>query len=84
MQNPELLVSDRAVDVVAPRLSPDAITQVALALHQAERSRVQTRAPSLSHPGITVEDAWFLSGDRRTSAAAANFRAAHAIFLLTR
>lgn len=34
--------------------------------------------------GITVEDAWFLSGDRRTSAAAANFRAAHAIFLLTR
>ncbi len=58
MQNPELLVSDRAVDVVAPRLSPDAITQVALALHQAERSRVQTRAPSLSHPGITVEDAY--------------------------
>jgi methionine biosynthesis protein MetW len=34
--------------------------------------------------GITVEDAWFLKGDRRTSAAAANFRAEHAVFLLRR
>ena len=34
--------------------------------------------------GIAVEQAWFLSGDRQTSAAAANFRAEHAIFLLTR
>ncbi len=34
--------------------------------------------------GIVVEDAWFLSGDRRTSAAAANFRAEHAVFLLRR
>ena len=34
--------------------------------------------------GITVEDAWFLSGDRRRSAAAANFRAEHAVFLLRR
>ena len=34
--------------------------------------------------GITVEGAWFLSGDRRTSAAAANFRAEHAVFLLSR
>ena len=32
--------------------------------------------------GIVVEDAWFLSGSRRTSAAAANFRAEHAVFLL--
>ena len=32
--------------------------------------------------GITVEDAWFLSGDRHTSAAAANLRAQHAVFLL--
>lgn len=32
--------------------------------------------------GIVVEDAWFLSGDRRTSAAAANLRAQHAVFLL--
>lgn len=32
--------------------------------------------------GLTVEDAWFLSGDRRTSSAAANFRAEHAVFLL--
>ncbi|MBX3595363.1 methionine biosynthesis protein MetW [Sphingomonas sp.] len=34
--------------------------------------------------GITVESAWFLSGDQRTSAAAANFRAEHAVFLLRR
>ena len=36
----------------------------------------------LSDRGITVEGAWFLSGDRRTSSAAANFRAEHAVFLL--
>jgi methionine biosynthesis protein MetW len=34
--------------------------------------------------GITVEQAWFLSGDRQTSTAAANFRAEHAVFLLSR
>jgi methionine biosynthesis protein MetW len=34
--------------------------------------------------GITVEQAWFLNGDRQTSAAAANFRAEHAVFLLSR
>jgi methionine biosynthesis protein MetW len=34
--------------------------------------------------GIKVERAWFLSGDQQTSAAAANFRAEHAIFLLSR
>lgn len=34
--------------------------------------------------GITVEHAWFLSGDQLTSAAAANFRAEHAVFLLRR
>ena len=34
--------------------------------------------------GITVEEAWFLNGDRQTSAAAANFRAEHAVFLLSR
>jgi methionine biosynthesis protein MetW len=33
---------------------------------------------------ITVEGAWFLSGDKLTSAAAANFRAEHAVFLLRR
>ncbi len=32
--------------------------------------------------GITIEQAWFLSGDKQTSAAAANFRAEHAVFLL--
>jgi methionine biosynthesis protein MetW len=34
--------------------------------------------------GIRVEHAWFLSGDRLTSDAAANFRAEHAVFLLSR
>ncbi len=34
--------------------------------------------------GLTVERAWFLNGDRETSAAAANFRAEHAVFLLRR
>lgn len=34
--------------------------------------------------GIKVEGAWFLSGDKLTSAAAANFRAEHAVFLLRR
>jgi methionine biosynthesis protein MetW len=34
--------------------------------------------------GLTVERAWFLAGDRQTSAAAANFRAEHAVFLLSR
>lgn len=34
--------------------------------------------------GVSVEGAWFLSGDKLTSAAAANFRAEHAIFLLSR
>jgi methionine biosynthesis protein MetW len=34
--------------------------------------------------GITVEQAWFLSGDSQIGAGAANFRAEHAIFVLTR
>ncbi|RJF93755.1 methionine biosynthesis protein MetW [Sphingomonas cavernae] len=34
--------------------------------------------------GITVEGAWFLNGDKLTTAAAANFRAEHAVFLLNR
>ena len=34
--------------------------------------------------GIKVEQAWFLNGDRRCGAAAANFRAEHAVFLLSR
>jgi len=34
--------------------------------------------------GITVEDAWFLTGNRRISSAAANLRAAHAVFLIRR
>jgi len=34
--------------------------------------------------GIAVEGCWFLSGDATCSAAAANFRAEHAVFLLSR
>jgi methionine biosynthesis protein MetW len=34
--------------------------------------------------GIRVEEAWFLEGDRLTSAAAANWRAEHAVFLISR
>lgn len=34
--------------------------------------------------GIIVEDAWFLTGNRRISSAAANLRAEHAVFLLRR
>ncbi len=34
--------------------------------------------------GVQVEAEWFLTGDKRTSAAAANFRAEHAVFLLSR
>ena len=34
--------------------------------------------------GIKVEQSWFLRGDRQPSAAAANFRAEHAIFVLSR
>ena len=38
----------------------------------------------LGERGVRVERAWFLTGDRRTSPAAANFRAEHAVFLLSR
>ncbi len=34
--------------------------------------------------GLKVEEAWFLSGDKLCSPAAANFRAEHAVFLLSR
>ena len=34
--------------------------------------------------GIKVENAWYLSGDRLRSTSVANFRAEHAIFLLSR
>ena len=38
----------------------------------------------LKERGIAVEKSWFLNGDKPTSAAAANFRAEHAVFLLAR
>lgn len=34
--------------------------------------------------GITVEGAWFLTGDKQTTSAGANFFAEHAVFLLRR
>jgi len=34
--------------------------------------------------GLTVEQAWFLAGDKSISSAAANLRAEHAVFLLKR
>ena len=34
--------------------------------------------------GIAIEGAWFLSGDHQISAAAANLRAEHAVFLVSR
>ncbi|MDB5738335.1 MAG: methionine biosynthesis protein MetW, partial [Sphingomonas bacterium] len=33
---------------------------------------------------IVTEGAWFLNGDKLTTAAAANFRAEHAVFLIRR
>ena len=38
----------------------------------------------MTDKGVKVEEAWFLTGDKRISAAAANFRAEHAVFLLSR
>ena len=38
----------------------------------------------LAERGIAIERAWFLLGDRQTSDAAANFRAEHAVFLISR
>jgi methionine biosynthesis protein MetW len=38
----------------------------------------------LRERGIETRGAWFLNGDRLTSAAAANFRADHAVFLIRR
>ena len=38
----------------------------------------------LKQRGVTVEGAWFLSGDTRTRSSAANLLAEHAIFLLRR
>ncbi|MCP3734101.1 methionine biosynthesis protein MetW [Sphingomonas sp. RP10(2022)] len=38
----------------------------------------------LKERGVTVEGAWFLSGDRQRSSAAANLLAQHAVFLLRR
>ena len=38
----------------------------------------------MAERGVRVEAAWFLSGDRLIGAAAANFRAEHAVFLLSR
>jgi methionine biosynthesis protein MetW len=38
----------------------------------------------MADKGVKVEQVWFLTGDQRISAAAANFRAEYAVFLLSR
>lgn len=58
MPNPDFLVAERATGSGVRGLSPDVVARTALALHQAERTRVQVRAPSLDHPGITIDDAY--------------------------
>ncbi len=49
---------DSQFQAPAACLSPDDCARVALALHEAERSRLQIRAPSLDHPGLTLDDAY--------------------------
>ncbi|WP_322994809.1 2-oxo-hept-4-ene-1,7-dioate hydratase [Castellaniella sp.] len=44
-------------------LSQAAIEQQAAALHAAERARQQVRAPSLTHPGITIDDAYAIQSE---------------------
>lgn len=39
-------------------LAPDEIAAIALALHRAQATRQQVRAPSLAYPGITIADAY--------------------------
>ena len=39
-------------------LEPATINTLAQRLHQAEKRREQVRAPSLDHPGITIDDAY--------------------------
>ena len=38
----------------------------------------------VAEKGITVEQCWFLAGDKRTSAAGANLWAEHAVFMISR
>jgi hypothetical protein len=38
----------------------------------------------LAERGITMEQAWYLSGDKQIGAGLANLRAEHAIYLLAR
>jgi methionine biosynthesis protein MetW len=38
----------------------------------------------LKERDVRIEGQWFLRGDKHTSSAAANFRAQHAVFLLSR
>ena len=44
-------------------LSRDDIARVAASLREAERTRTQVRAPSLDHPGITIEDAYAIQSE---------------------
>ena len=53
---------DREGRAAAPRLSRDELARAARALREAERTRRQVRAPSLDHPGLTLEDAYAIQG----------------------
>uniref|UniRef100_UPI003341FD06 2-oxo-hept-4-ene-1,7-dioate hydratase n=1 Tax=Castellaniella defragrans TaxID=75697 RepID=UPI003341FD06 len=58
MSNRDSIALDVEARAAAPSLSQDELARAALALHEAERQRFQVRAPSLEHPGLTLEDAY--------------------------
>ncbi|MFC4297347.1 2-oxo-hept-4-ene-1,7-dioate hydratase [Castellaniella hirudinis] len=55
--------ADHARAPASGTLSRDAIARVAASLREAERTRTQVRAPSLDHPGITIEDAYAIQSE---------------------
>ena len=61
--------------------------QLPIAWHETPNihfSSIEDFRDLLKERGIGIEQAWFLNGDRQCGPAAANFRAEHAIFLLSR
>ncbi|KAB0621244.1 2-oxo-hept-4-ene-1,7-dioate hydratase [Castellaniella defragrans] len=63
MPNTDTATADRPRAAAAESLPRDAIARIAASLHEAERARVQVRAPSLDHPGITIEDAYAIQSE---------------------
>ncbi|MBZ0254134.1 MAG: hypothetical protein K8I02_12410 [Candidatus Methylomirabilis sp.] len=63
MPNTDTATADRPRASAAESLPRDAIARIAASLHEAERARVQVRAPSLDHPGITIEDAYAIQSE---------------------